>query len=239
MRALKDGLVPPGVGVQPERCHEVRPASSFALLLRVSVLVTCWWTAAICVTLVIKGTIKPGGAVLGGAGFPYPFALSGLTNSATGLLALGLSCIARPHAAPLPPLGWGDIVKLAALGGVQGIEIGCTNKALEYISVATRTVVASGGVLFTMLAAWCVGLERFGGARLAAGLLLAAGTVLQGLDQQQQQLQQQQQPFQHQLPPHQLAQQQQQQPYLQQPQFLQHQQQPLHGVPLSQMPRRW
>eukprot|EP00406_Dinophysis_acuminata_P011541 CAMPEP_0179221902 /NCGR_PEP_ID=MMETSP0797-20121207/6437_1 /TAXON_ID=47934 /ORGANISM="Dinophysis acuminata, Strain DAEP01" /LENGTH=392 /DNA_ID=CAMNT_0020928713 /DNA_START=59 /DNA_END=1237 /DNA_ORIENTATION=+ len=144
--------------------------------LKLLVLVSLWWAVAIVVTLLMKNTVRGGGI------YPYPFALTGLTNTCTGLLAFVLSCVVHFHASPLPAMEAHEVAKLAMIGAIQGAEIGCTNKSLEFLNVSTRTMVSSMSVLFMMLTARIWGLEQLGALRFVVAALLTLGGALQGLD---------------------------------------------------------
>eukprot|EP00928_Gymnodinium_smaydae_P091809 TRINITY_DN75550_c0_g1_i1.p1 TRINITY_DN75550_c0_g1~~TRINITY_DN75550_c0_g1_i1.p1 ORF type:complete len:241 (-),score=26.01 TRINITY_DN75550_c0_g1_i1:462-1184(-) len=63
-----------------------------------------------------------------------------------------------------------------------GAELSLTNKALQYLAVATRTMINATNVLFMMISAWLWGLERLGILRLASAFTLIIGGVCQGLD---------------------------------------------------------
>lgn len=193
-------------------------------------LVLLWWTTAVAVTVVIKATLghrdESDWTV-----FPYPFALTCLSNGCVGVLTLLISSfyiypfpIARVAATavvdsldassestvqptdgyqrgnevesceatdavlldkqlptPRPQMRRDEVIRLICIGAIQGAEIGCNNKSLEYLTVSARTMLNSSSVLFMMSTAYWFGLERLGFWRLIAAFLLAAGAILQGM----------------------------------------------------------
>jgi len=82
----------------------------------------------------------------------------------------------------LPRLRWDEVAKLASIGCIQGFEIGCNNKSLEYLSVSARTMLGSTHVVFIMVTARFWGLEQLSVTRLIAALFVVIGGVMQGLD---------------------------------------------------------
>lgn len=139
-----------------------------------AVYTTLWWTAAVTVIMTIKSTVQPGV-------FPHSLAFTTLTQPTTGLLAWLLAqLVYRGKPAP-PALQLREKAQILALGLIQGFEIGLTNKALEYLTVASRTTLNSMTVLFMMLVAWVWGLERCDWRRALSCAVLVCGGLLQGL----------------------------------------------------------
>ena len=75
-------------------------------------------------------------------------------------------------------LRWLDIVKLVGLGVIQGIEIGMSNKSLEYLSVSTRTILSSLSVFFMMMSAQLWGLEHLDRLRICSACCQVLGGLL-------------------------------------------------------------
>jgi len=163
-----------GGGAAPEEALQSTACRAF-------ILVCVWWSSAVFVALLIARCVGRGAP--GGGGYPFPFALSSMTNTATGGLQFVLGRALRRRGAPLPRLRRDEVCQLSVIGLLQGVSIGTTNKALEYMALSLRTMVASTGVLFMMLTAWLWDLERLGCLRGVAALLLTLAGVLQGLGQ--------------------------------------------------------
>jgi len=131
-----------------------------------------WWIAAVYVTMMFKlATLAL-----------QPFTLTWLVNTSTGILALLLSLATDFDSPPLPEMQWEEGLRLAALGLAQGCEFGCLNKSLQYLTVSERTMLQNINILLVLATAWLCGLERLTCLRVVAGLLLAGGGLLQGLD---------------------------------------------------------
>mmetsp|Transcript_23570 Transcript_23570/g.67385 ORF Transcript_23570/g.67385 Transcript_23570/m.67385 type:complete len:370 (+) Transcript_23570:73-1182(+) len=146
--------------------------------LEVLTFTSLWWIAAILAIMQIKRTVSAQGI------FPYPFALTAAVQMTTGLLAHLLSkavYLGKPQQ-KRPPLLRHEVLRLLLLGGIQGFEIGLTNKALEYLTVSGRTLISSMNVFLMMCTSWVWGLERLGTLRLVSAALLVGGGVVQGLD---------------------------------------------------------
>lgn len=79
------------------------------------------------------------------------------------------------------PLTWDDMWKLVGVGCMQGIEIGCFNKALEFLTVSKRTMILSMNQIFVLIISACWGLERIGLCKVFAAVLLTTGASFQGL----------------------------------------------------------
>jgi len=126
------------LNAKPDVVHETAPPKSRwsrlqrALPLWVAFLVSCWWLAAIGVTLIMKQTVGSDAAI-----FPFPIMLTGLTNAFTGILAFqsGRVGLLALRSASMPPLKSAERIKLLAIGLMMGIEIAATNKSLEFLTV--------------------------------------------------------------------------------------------------------
>jgi len=139
------------------------------LYVQVTLLTLLWWTTAVIVVLYMKRTLT---------NFHYPFAITWLCNTFCGLMALILAFVIHPE--PLPPICQDEVMKLLIIGIVNGVEIGCCNKALESLSVSSNIMLGSVKVLFQMATALCWGLERLTWLRVLTGLVFVVGGFLQG-----------------------------------------------------------
>lgn len=139
--------------------------------LQVFGFTSMWWCSAILVILQIKEVVEDL--------FPYPFALTAMVQPTTALCAFLLTKIVYARRTAQPPLQGHEMVYVVLIGTVQGFEIGLTNKALEYLSVAARTMISSTSVLFMMCTARLWGLERLGLLRLCSSTLMILGGVAQ------------------------------------------------------------
>lgn len=151
-------------GTPPELCS--------GRSLQVVLVTAVWWVAAVYVTLMFKVATPA----------LQPFTLTWLVNTTTGIIAFLISHLASWDAPPLPDMQWEEVGRLAALGLAQGCEYGCLNKSLQYLTVSERTMLSNMNVLLLMFAAWLCGLELLTCLRIIAGMLLAGGGMLQGLD---------------------------------------------------------
>lgn len=152
-----------------------------------------WWSCAVAVTLGIKHVL--GKASIAGhknAEFPFPFALTAICNAFTACVAGAFEVIRfivsrtcsrgiLGQVKAYAPAKCSDVLHLVLIGFVQGVEIGCTNKALEFLSVAKRTMVMSTSLLFMMGVAVPSGLEILTCGKVVAALMLTMGGCLQGL----------------------------------------------------------
>eukprot|EP00439_Symbiodinium_sp_Y106_P012167 s1627_g1.t2 len=141
--------------------------------LKVFAFTSMWWIAAIMVILEIKQVVHDI--------FPFPFALTAMVQPTTALCAWLLSRLVLRHSKrpPAPPLQSHENMYVVVIGLVQGLEIGLTNKALEFLTVAARTMISSTSVLFMMCTARFWGLERLGLLRLCSSALMIMGGVFQ------------------------------------------------------------
>jgi len=139
--------------------------------LKVFAFTSMWWIAAIMVILEIKQVVHDI--------FPFPFALTAMVQPTTALCAWLLSRLVHSKRPPAPPLQSHENMYVVVIGLVQGLEIGLTNKALEFLTVAARTMISSTSVLFMMCTARFWGLERLGLLRLCSSALMIMGGVFQ------------------------------------------------------------
>jgi len=174
-----------GTALLERRCT----SKDLLLCIRITLLVALWWSAAIVVTLLIKSTVGSRRAAPGVALYPFPFALTALTNFVCGIGAWGSAALlrmlrmrrhARPQRTPRP-LQRHEVLKLLSIGLIQGLEIGCMNKSLAFLSMSGRTMLNSMNVLVMMATALCWRLERLGYLRMVAVMLLTSGGFCQGL----------------------------------------------------------
>lgn len=152
--------------------HKI-PKALWLQRLEIVMLISIWWVSAVVVVLVIRWTVEGGPDSL----FPYAFAFTSLVQPAVGLLAWVLSKLQRRP--PLPKPTGLEVACLLALGLLQGGEIGLTNKALEFLTAATRTMISSTSVFFMMVFARLWGIESLGPLRVASAALFVVGGVCQ------------------------------------------------------------
>lgn len=143
------------------------------LQLQVALLTALWWTAAVLVVLYMKRTLTL---------FHHPFVITWLCNWWCGLMALCIAMVVHPKR--LPPFRRDEVLKLIAIGMINGVEIGCCNKALEFLSVSSSIMLGSVKVLFQMTTCLCWGLEHITWRRVLAGLIFIVGGLLQGYEKQ-------------------------------------------------------
>ncbi|CAE7243497.1 SLC35C2 [Symbiodinium necroappetens] len=136
-------------------------------------LVITWWSISAAVTVVMKQTVGRDGS------YQFPFALTAMTNGVCGWMSV-LACRSKrtKSARRNSLLRWLDIVKLVGLGVIQGIEIGMSNKSLEYLSVSTRTILSSLSVFFMMMSAQLWGLEHLDRLRICSACCQVLGGLL-------------------------------------------------------------
>jgi len=146
----------------------------------VALMIAVWWSAAVLITITIKETVGSKGKHKGGP-FPYPFALTAITNAVTAPAAWLISRWTKGRdELPAPKMEWQEVGKLIAIGCLQGAELGCNNKAMEYLPVSIKVMLHSMFVLFVMVTARVYGLEPLECFRATAGALILCGGVLQG-----------------------------------------------------------
>ncbi|CAJ1434636.1 unnamed protein product [Effrenium voratum] len=102
-----------------------------------------------------------------------------MVQPTTAFCAYSLAKMVHARRAPPPRLQSHEMMYVVMIGCVQGFEIGLTNKALEYLSVAARTMISSMNVLFMMCTARLWGLERLGFLRFLSSLLMICGGLAQ------------------------------------------------------------
>jgi len=143
---------------------------------RIFANVVCWWSAAVAITFIIKSTVSDDDAI-----FPYSFALTGMTNMFCTPLAFLLSRMVDREGDWLPNIGRSDLLRVGLVGVIQGIELACNNKSLEFLSVSERTILNSSSVLFMMVTSSIWGLERMGLTKAVAAALITIGGLSQGM----------------------------------------------------------
>ena len=111
--------------------------------------------------------------------YQFPFALTAMTNGVCGWMAM-LTCRSRRSKSTRKgvTVRWVDFAKLLALGVIQGVEIGMSNKSLEYLSVSTRTILSSLSVLFMMMSAQLWGIEQLDRLRICSAFFQMLGGIL-------------------------------------------------------------
>ena len=133
-------------------------------------LVLAWWSVSAAVTIAMKQTVGKDGS------YPFPFALTAMTNGVCGWMSV-LACRSKrtKHARRN---GLRDCAELVGVGVMQGVEIGMSNKSLEYLSVSTRTILSSLSVFFMMMSAQLWGLEQLDRLRICSACFQILGGLL-------------------------------------------------------------
>ena len=145
---------------------------SFSWRSQMCLLVMTWWSISAAVTIVMKQTVGSNGS------YQFPFALTAMTNGVCGWISVVTYRSRRAKHARRNVLRWLDFAKLMGLGVLQGIEIGMSNKSLEYLSVSTRTILSSLSVFFMMMSANLWGLEELDRLRIcSAGFQILGGML--------------------------------------------------------------
>merc|ERR1719265_1964598 len=135
---------PPDTPTTPQRPY-------FGFVVQCCVFIALWWSAAVAVTVLINATLKSEGGAR--ALYPFPFALTCIVNgltAAVGFLgSIGGDMLAKKaEVRESPPrMTRKEMATLVAIGVIQGTEIGCSNKALSFLTVASRTMIGSTNVL--------------------------------------------------------------------------------------------
>ena len=138
-------------------------------------LVILWWAVSAAITVVMKQTVGSHGQ------YKFPFALTALTNGVCGWISMCACYCQKGKFWANNSLRRMDIFQLVLLGMLQGVEIGMSNKSLEFLSVSARTILNSTSVFFMMLSAQFWGLERLDRLRILSASLQVAGGFLTGL----------------------------------------------------------
>jgi drug/metabolite transporter (DMT)-like permease len=181
---------------QPPQLHPMQ-SRDLPTWTKVVPCICGWWACAVLITLTLKSILgSPSGHA---ALFPFPFALTALSNCSAGIMAYTLDMVLRlcffsqdsknEHEAEIgvvpgalrQSLRSDEIWKLVGVGAMQGFEIGCFNKALAFISVSRRTMLVSINLLFVTSVAVPCGLEQLSWRKFIAILLLITGGLLQAL----------------------------------------------------------
>mmetsp|Transcript_21625 Transcript_21625/g.49260 ORF Transcript_21625/g.49260 Transcript_21625/m.49260 type:complete len:441 (+) Transcript_21625:33-1355(+) len=155
-------------------------------IAQVAFLIVIWWSSAIAITLLVKWTVG-NYASDRRMPYPYPFAITSSVNLITMFLACCLSTVVDKRKVddePRPSWERMEIVKVLSIGAIQGAELGCNNKAVEFMPVSEKVMFHSMFVLFVMASARLWGLEMLGWRRLAAGFFILLGGFFQGLGQE-------------------------------------------------------
>mmetsp|Transcript_13879 Transcript_13879/g.25540 ORF Transcript_13879/g.25540 Transcript_13879/m.25540 type:complete len:442 (+) Transcript_13879:27-1352(+) len=156
-------------------------------IAQVAFLIVIWWSSAIAITLLVKWTVG-NYASERRMPYPYPFAITSSVNLITMFLACCLSTVVdkkKVDDEPRPSWERMEIVKVLSIGVIQGAELGCNNKAVEFMPVSEKVMFHSMFVLFVMAFARLWGLEMLGWRRLAAGFFILLGGFFQGLGGQE------------------------------------------------------
>lgn len=138
-------------------------------------LVVIWWAVSAAITVVMKQTVGTQGQ------YQFPFALTALTNGACGCISMCACYCQKGKFWANHSLRRIDVCQLLFLGVLQGVEIGMSNKSLEFLSVSARTILNSTSVFFMMLSAQFWGLERLDRLRILSAGLQVTGGFLTGL----------------------------------------------------------
>lgn len=144
-------------------------------------LVLFFWTAATTNQMLIKEVLSPTEYGYHDAIWPYPVALTGVVNGIGGItcicvLALAKLCYSE---ATIGSLGWWSVLMLLFAGFLEGVERSYANKAYDYLSVSTRTMLSTTGIIFLFIVAVCAGLERVNRYNVVAILVIMVGGILQ------------------------------------------------------------
>lgn len=139
------------------------------------VLVGLWWAVSAAITVVMKQTVGSQGQ------YQFPFALTALTNGVCGWISMCACYCQKGKFWANHSLRRIDVCQLLFLGVLQGVEIGMSNKSLEFLSVSARTILNSMSVFFMMLSAQFWGLERLDRLRILSAGLQVTGGFLTGL----------------------------------------------------------
>ena len=138
-------------------------------------LVAIWWAVSAAITVVMKQTVGSGGS------YQFPFALTALTNGVCGWFSICVCFCQKGKFWNNSSLRKVDVVQLLFLGFLQGVEIGLSNKSLEFLSVSARTILNSMSVFFMMISAQFWGMEQLDRLRILSAALQVIGGFLNGL----------------------------------------------------------
>ena len=111
--------------------------------------------------------------------YQFPFALTALTNGLCGWFSMCI-CLCRGNLCN-KNLRRLDVAQLLLLGIMQGVEIGMSNKSLEFLSVSARTILNSMNVFFMMISAKFWGMEQLDRLRILSAGFQVTGGFLTGL----------------------------------------------------------
>eukprot|EP00438_Fugacium_kawagutii_P013851 Skav219992 [mRNA] locus=scaffold137:232426:233217:- [translate_table: standard] len=139
------------------------------------ILVILWWAISAAITVVMKQTVGSHGQ------YQFPFALTAMTNGVCGWISMCACYCQKGNFWSNSSLRRIDVVHLIVLGILQGVEIGMSNKSLEFLSVSGRTILNSTSVFFMMISAQFWGLERLDRLRIVSASLQVMGGFLTGV----------------------------------------------------------
>ena len=109
--------------------------------------------------------------------FPFPLTVTMLTNIIAFLWARILSC--HPKLMPKKPLTKQVLLEyVLPIGLCTALEIGCSNFALELLSVSFGTILKGATPVFTFVWGRIFGLEQFSWSTFTALLIIAFGIAL-------------------------------------------------------------
>ena len=134
-------------------------------------LVMIWWAVSAGITVLMKQTVNQT--------YQFPFALTALTNGLCGWFSMCI-CLCRGKLCN-KKLRRLDVAQLLLLGIMQGVEIGMSNKSLEFLSVSARTILNSMNVFFMMISAKFWGMEQLDRLRILSAGFQVTGGFLTGL----------------------------------------------------------
>merc|ERR1719221_2053318 len=129
----------------------------------------------------MKQTVGSPGAKHAPGPFPFPLALTALVNIVTTAVCLLLTQVWDRQKPSPPRMTQNENIKLLVIGVLQGLELGCNNKATEFLPVSMKTMMHSMFVLFVMISAKFWGIERLGFLRALSSMLILCGGILQGM----------------------------------------------------------
>ena len=138
-------------------------------------LVLIWWAVSAAITVLMKQTVGSHGR------YQFPFALTALTNGVCGWISMGACFCQKGKFWVNSSLRKIDVLQLIFLGILQGVEIGMSNKSLEFLSVSARTILNSMSVFFMMISAQFWGLERLDRLRILSAAFQVMGGFLNAL----------------------------------------------------------
>lgn len=159
-------------------------------------IILALWAASVAIQMRVKDLVSVTAfghkeAVL----CPSALLVTGVSNGMASAVCFALVYAAKAGFACAPAAGqsgegesreaqsftWPQLAMLLVVGVFEGGERGLQNKSFEYLDIATRTMVCSTGLLFTLAIARACGLELVNPPRVASVLVLVLGGCLQGV----------------------------------------------------------